>query len=280
MSLAQPRESSPSALPPRTTAHTLSYSKSSQGIPITAALTAYDYPTARLVDEAGIDVITSSGDSLAMAVLGYDNTLPVTVDEMLHHARAVSRAARSAFLVGDMPYGSYHSSIEHATQNAVRFIKEAGMAAIKIEGGANRAALIEHLTSAEIPVVGHIGLTPQSLHRMGGYKVQGKTVSAMKTLLSDALALQTAGAVAIVLEGMPRELAASITRELTIPTIGIGAGPDCDGRDPGLSRPLQPRLLACCKICSRYGGLLGHCCSVMESLPLSRRRLAANLSSR
>ncbi len=144
MSLAQPRESSPSALPPRTTAHTLLLKKQS-GIPITA-LTAYDYPTARLVDEAGIDVILV-GDSLAMAVLGYDNTLPVTVDEMLHHARAVSRAARSAFLVGDMPYGSYHSSIEQATQNAVRFIKEAGMAAIKIEGGANRAALIEHLTS-------------------------------------------------------------------------------------------------------------------------------------
>jgi len=192
-------------------------------------LTAYDYPTARLVDEAGIDVILV-GDSLAMAVLCYDNTLPVTVDEMLHHARAVSRAARSAFLVGDMPYGSYHSSIEQATQNAVRFIKEAGMAAVKIEGGANRADLVEHLTSSEIPVVGHIGLTPQSLHRMGGYRVQGKTVSAMKTLLSDALALQAAGAVAIVLEGMPRELAASITRGLTIPTIGIGAGPDCDGQ--------------------------------------------------
>ena len=186
MSLAQPRESSPSALPPRTTAHTLLLKKQS-GIPITA-LTAYDYPTARLVDEAGIDVILV-GDSLAMAVLGYDNTLPVTVDEMLHHARAVSRAARSAFLVGDMPYGSY-SSIEQATENAVRFIKEAGMAAIKIEGGANRAELIEHLTSSEIPVVGHIGLTPQSLHRMGGYKVQGKTVSAMKTLLADALALR------------------------------------------------------------------------------------------
>ena len=227
MSLAQPWESSPSALPPRTTAHTLQLKKQS-GIPITA-LTAYDYPTARLVDEAGIDVILV-GDSLAMAVLGYDNTLPVTVDEMLHHARAVSRAARSAFLVGDMPYGSYHSSIEQATQNAVRFIKEAGMAAVKIEGGASRAALVEHFTSSEIPVVGHIGLTPQSLHRIGGYKVQGKTVSTMKALLSDALALQAAGAVAIVLEGMPRELAASITRELTIPTIGIGAGPDCDGQ--------------------------------------------------
>jgi len=156
--------------------------------------------------------------------------LPVTVDEMLHHARAVSRATRSAFLVGDMPYGSYHTSLDQATQNALRFIKEAGMAAVKIEGGANRADLVEHLTSSEIPVVGHIGLTPQSLHRMGGYRVQGKTVSAMKTLLSDALALQAAGAVAIVLEGMPRELAASITRGLTIPTIGIGAGPDCDGQ--------------------------------------------------
>jgi 3-methyl-2-oxobutanoate hydroxymethyltransferase len=202
--------------------------KKESGIPITA-LTAYDYPTARLVDEAGIDVILV-GDSLGMAVLGYENTLPVTEDEMLHHARAVSRAARSAFLVGDMPYGSYHSSIEQATQNALRFIKEAGMAAVKIEGGANRAAVVEHLTSSEIPVVGHIGLTPQSLHRTSGYRVQGKTVSAIKALLADALALQAAGAVTIVLEGMPREVAASITRELTIPTIGIGAGPDCDGQ--------------------------------------------------
>ncbi len=181
------------------------------------------------MDEAGIDVILV-GDSLGMAVLGYQNTLPVTMEEMLHHARAVSRAAQSAFLVGDMPYGSYHSSIATATENALRFIKEAGMAAVKIEGGSHRAVLVEQLTLAEIPVVGHIGLTPQSVHRMGGYKVQGRSASAMETLISDAIALQGAGAVALVLEGMPRELAAQITKELSIPTIGIGAGPDCDGQ--------------------------------------------------
>jgi 3-methyl-2-oxobutanoate hydroxymethyltransferase len=227
MSLTQPQNLSSPGFAPKTTANTLILKKQS-GQPITA-LTAYDFSTARLIDEAGIDVILV-GDSLGMAVLGYENTLPVTMEEMLHHARAVGRAARSAFLIGDMPYGSYHSSIEQATENALRFIKEAGMAAVKIEGGANHAPLVEHLTSAEIPVVGHIGLTPQSLHRMGGYKVQGKSAASRKTLLSDALALQAAGAVALVLEGIPRELAASITRELAIPTIGIGAGPDCDGQ--------------------------------------------------
>ncbi len=196
--------------------------------PITA-LTAYDYPTARLVDEAGIDMILV-GDSLGMAVLGYESTLPVTVEEMLHHSRAVSRAARSAFLVADMPFGSYHSSRSHAMENAIRFVKEAGMAAVKIEGGSARAELVEQMTRAEIPVVGHIGLTPQSLHRMGGYRVQGTSLPAMETLLADAITLQAAGAVALVLEGIPRELAARITRQLDIPTIGIGAGPNCDGQ--------------------------------------------------
>ena len=224
MSLTQSSAGSPS-LRPKTTAATLLLKKQSRQ-PITA-LTAYDFPTARLVDEAGIDVILV-GDSLGMAVLGYQNTLPVTMEEMLHHARAVSRAAQSAFLVADMPYGSDHSPI--ATENALRFIKEAGMAAVKIEGGSHRAVLVEQLTLAEIPVVGHIGLTPQSLHRMGGYKVQGRSASAMEVLISDAIALQGAGAVALVLEGMPRELAAQITKELSIPTIGIGAGPDCDGQ--------------------------------------------------
>ncbi|WP_260705232.1 3-methyl-2-oxobutanoate hydroxymethyltransferase [Edaphobacter flagellatus] len=226
MSLTQP-QNPPSGTAPKITASSLLLKKQS-GQPITA-LTAYDYSTARFIDEAGIDVILV-GDSLGMTVLGYENTLPVTMEEMLHHAHAVGRGARSAFLVGDMPYGSYHASISRATENALRFIKEAGMAAIKIEGGASRASLVEHLTSSEVAVVGHIGLTPQSLHRMGGYKVQGISAVSMETLLSDALSLEAAGAVALVLEGMPRELAARITRVLKIPTIGIGAGPDCDGQ--------------------------------------------------
>jgi 3-methyl-2-oxobutanoate hydroxymethyltransferase len=202
--------------------------KKRSGQPITA-LTAYDYGTARLVDEAGIDIILV-GDSLGMVVLGYESTLPVTMEEMLHHARPVARAARSAFLVADMPFGSYHASIDQAIQNATRFIKEAGMAAVKIEGGAARAELVQQLTRAEIPVLAHIGLTPQSLHRMGGYRVQGTSLEAMDTLLHDALALEAAGAIALVLEGMPRELAARITQSISIPTIGIGAGPDCDGQ--------------------------------------------------
>src|SRR5215470_1403850 len=202
--------------------------KKQSGRPITA-LTAYDYATARLVDEAGIDLILV-GDSLAQVVLGYDTTLPVTVDEMLHHTRAVRRAVKRAIVTADMPYGSYHVSVEESIKNATRFVKEAGAEAVKIEGGANRVELVERLTDAEIPVIGHLGLTPQSVHRMGGYKVQGKTMAAVDGLLKDALALEDAGAAAIVLEGMPREVAQHITHKLNIPTIGIGAGPDCDGQ--------------------------------------------------
>jgi 3-methyl-2-oxobutanoate hydroxymethyltransferase len=198
------------------------------GRPITA-LTAYDYPTARLVDEAGLDMILV-GDSLAMVVLGYDSTLPVTVDEMLHHTRAVRRAVKRAIVVADMPYGSYHVSVAEGVANGARFLKEAGAEAVKIEGGARRCELVERLTDAEIPVVGHLGLTPQAVHRMGGYKVQGKTHAAAEELARDARMLEAAGAVAIVLEGMPREVAAQITSQLRIPTIGIGAGPDCDGQ--------------------------------------------------
>ncbi len=197
-------------------------------IPITA-LTAYDYVTARLVDEAGIDVLLV-GDSLGMAVLGYDSTLPVTMEEMLHHTRAVRRAVKSALLVADMPYGSYHLGTEDAVRNAMRLVKEAGAEAVKIEGGSERVHLVTAMTSAEISVVGHIGLTPQSVHRMGGYKVQGRTLAAIETLCEDALLLQQAGAIAIVLEGVPREVAARITASLDIPTIGIGAGPECDGQ--------------------------------------------------
>ena len=202
--------------------------KKQAGHPI-VALTAYDYAIARLVDEAGVDLILV-GDSLAQVVLGYDSTLPVTVDEMLHHTRAVRRAVRRAIVAADMPWGSYHLGVEHGLANAIRFIKEAGAQAVKIEGGAARAELVERLTSAEIPVIGHLGLTPQSVHRMGGYKVQGKTPAAIGALLHDAHTLEAAGAAALVLEGMPRETAARITAEVGIPTIGIGAGPDCNGQ--------------------------------------------------
>lgn len=192
-------------------------------------LTAYDYASARLLDDAGIDMILV-GDSLAMVMLGYENTLPVTMQEMVHHTRAVRRGVKHAFLVADMPFASYHVGARDALRNAARFIKEAGAEAVKIEGGEKRARLVERMVEAEIPVVGHIGLTPQSLHSMGGYKVQGKTLKAIEQLMHDALALERAGACCIVLEGMPREVAGMITRELEIPTIGIGAGPECDGQ--------------------------------------------------
>jgi 3-methyl-2-oxobutanoate hydroxymethyltransferase len=193
------------------------------------ALTAYDTPTARIVDQAGADVILV-GDSLAMVVLGYETTLPVTIEEMLHHTRAVRRGVRRALLVSDMPFGSYHIDIADSLRHAVRFIKEGGAEAVKVEGGERRMELIARLVEAEIPVMGHIGLTPQSFHAFGGFRVQGKTLEAAEQLFRDARAVEAAGAFSIVLESMPRELAAQITRELRIPTIGIGAGPDCDGQ--------------------------------------------------
>ena len=204
------------------------YDKKSKHDPITC-LTAYDYATARLVDEAGIDMILV-GDSLAQAMLGYENTLPVTMDEMMHHTRAVRRAVKHAFLVADMPYASYHVGLRETLRNAARFIKEGGAEAVKLEGGESRSPLIHRLQDAEIPVVGHIGLTPQSVHRMGGYKVQGKSIRDVEQLMRDATALDRAGVVALVLEGIPREVAAMITAEVEAPTIGIGAGPDCDGQ--------------------------------------------------
>ncbi len=192
-------------------------------------LTAYDFPTARLLDEAGVDVVLV-GDSVGMVVLGHENTLPVTMEEMLHHTRAARRGVRRALLVADMPYGSYHIEPAESVRHAVRFIKEAGAEAVKIEGGERRVELIARLVEAEIPVMGHVGLTPQSLHALGGFRVQGKTAQAAEQVLRDAHAVEAAGAFSIVLESMPRELAAQITRELRIPTIGIGAGPDCDGQ--------------------------------------------------
>lgn len=192
-------------------------------------LTAYDFPTARLLDEAGVDIILV-GDSLGMVVLGYENTVPVTLDEMLHHTRAVRRGVRHALLVADMPYGTYHTGANDAIANALRLVKEGGAEAVKLEGGERRLEIISRLVEAEIPVMGHVGLTPQSVNAFGGFRVQGRTPEAADHLLRDARAVEAAGAFSIVLESVPRELAAAITRELHIPTIGIGAGPDCDGQ--------------------------------------------------
>ncbi len=202
--------------------------KKLQHDPITC-LTAYDYPTARLVDEAGIEMVLV-GDSLAMTMLGYENTLSVTMDEMLHHVRAARRGVKYALLIADMPFGSYQVDSKDAVQNAVRFVKEGGAEAVKIEGGEKRVDTIRRVIDAEIPVVGHIGLLPQSVNVMGGYKVQGKTLNALEQLLRDAVALDRAGVACMVLEGIPREVAAMITAEVETPTIGIGAGPDCDGQ--------------------------------------------------
>jgi 3-methyl-2-oxobutanoate hydroxymethyltransferase len=194
-----------------------------------SCLTAYDYPTAKLLDDAGVDVLLV-GDSLGMAVLGYDSTLPVTLEEILHHTRAVRRGTRRALLVADMPYGSFHVSAEETIRNAVRLVKEGSAEAVKVEGGERRIELIAKLVEAEIPVMGHIGLTPQSFNSLGGFQVQGKTTDAARQVERDARAVEAAGAFSVVLESMPRELAAHITENLRIPTIGIGAGPDCDGQ--------------------------------------------------
>jgi len=196
--------------------------------PITC-LTAYDYSTARLVDEAGVEVVLV-GDSLAQTMLGYENTLSVTMDEMLHHVKAVRRGVKNALLVADMPYGSYQIDSKTALSNAARFVKEGGAEMVKVEGGEKRADLIRQLVDAEIPVAGHIGLTPQSVNIMGGYKVQGKSLSGIEQLMRDAAALERAGVACLFLEGIPREVAAMITAEIAAPTIGIGAGPECDGQ--------------------------------------------------
>ena len=193
------------------------------------SLTAYDYPTARLLDQAGVHVLLV-GDSVSMVVAGRPNTLEASVDEMVYHTRSVRRGVERALLVADLPYGSYHVSEDDAIRNALRLIREGGAEAVKLEGGRKQAPLVERLVQADIPVMGHIGLTPQAIHLLGGYRVQGKTPEAGEHLLDDARALAAAGAFAIVLEGMPREVAAWITREVPLPTIGIGAGPDCDAQ--------------------------------------------------
>ncbi len=219
--------------------------------PITC-LTAYDYPTARLVDEAGIEMILV-GDSLAQAILGYENTLSVTMDEMLHHTKAVRRGVKRALLLADMPYGSYHLDPQTALANATRFVKEGGAEVVKIEGGEKRADLIRRIIDAEIPVYGHIGLTPQSVNVMGGYKVQGKTLSDVEQLMRDAVALDRAGVCCLVLEGIPREVAAMITAEVNTPTIGIGAGPECDGQVLVFHDLLNLTFTPPAKFVRRYG---------------------------
>jgi len=192
-------------------------------------LTAYDFPFAQIADEAGVDAILV-GDSLAMVVQGMENTIAVTMDEMIYHTKMVSRASKRAMVIADMPYLSYQISVEEALRNAGRFLKEAAAQAVKLEGGREVADRVSALTAAEIPVMAHIGLTPQALHRMGGYKVQGKTEDAAKRLIEDAKILEDAGAFSITLEAIPAELARRITSEISIPTIGIGAGPGCDGQ--------------------------------------------------
>ncbi len=194
-----------------------------------AMLTAYDYTTAKIVDEAGIPLILV-GDSLGMVVLGYDSTIPVTMEEMLHHTRAVARGARRAMVIGDMPFMSYHISTEEALRNAARFIQEGGAQAVKLEGGVNVVDKVRSIVNCGIPVMGHIGLTPQSIHQLGGFRVQGKTPEAAKRMLEDAQALEEAGAFAIVLETVPIQLASLISQRIGIPTIGIGAGAGCDGQ--------------------------------------------------
>jgi 3-methyl-2-oxobutanoate hydroxymethyltransferase len=199
--------------------------------PKIVCLTAYDFPTARILDEAGVDVVLV-GDSLGMVVLGYENTVPVTMEEMLHHARAVSRAVKRALVVGDMPYFSFHLSAEETIRNASRFLKEAGTAAVKIEGASKkRLRLVEAMVEAEIPVMGHVGLTPQSIHSLGRYMVKGaESAEEARKIIAGARDLEKAGAFSVVLESVPMEIARIVTEEIGIPTIGIGAGPACDGQ--------------------------------------------------
>jgi len=192
-------------------------------------LTAYDYPTAKIIDEAGIPIILV-GDSLGMVVLGYDSTIPVTMDDMIHHTKAVARGTKQALVVADMPFMTYHASLGEAMHNAARFIQEAGAQAVKLEGGEFMAETIHKIVSCGIPVMGHLGLTPQSIHQLGGYKLQGKTTAAAERLLKDAIALEQAGAFAVVLEVVPAPLAKLISQKISVPTIGIGAGPYCDGQ--------------------------------------------------
>jgi 3-methyl-2-oxobutanoate hydroxymethyltransferase len=211
----------------KVTTHTLRLKK--QRREVITMLTAYDYPTALAIDRAGIDSILV-GDSLGMVVLGYENTLPVTMEDMLHHCKAVARGASAALLIGDMPFMSYQVSTKKAVRNAGRFLQEAGMDAVKLEGGRERLEDIRAIVGAGIPVMGHLGLTPQSVHQIGGFRAQGKTAQAARRLYDDAILLQEAGCFSLVLEAVPGKLATFISQRLEIPTIGIGAGAGCDGQ--------------------------------------------------
>jgi 3-methyl-2-oxobutanoate hydroxymethyltransferase len=216
----------PAVCGPRVTPSLIRSKKGKQRITF---VTAYDFPTAKLADEAGFDMILA-GDTLAEVVLGYETTLPVTFEAMLHHTSAARRAIKRALLVADLPYGSYQVSEEEALRCALRFVKESGAQAVKLEGGRNRTPLIRRMLDAEIPTMGHLGLTPQSVHRMGGYKIQGRVAPEIDKLFADAVALDKAGVFAMVVEAIPREVAKLISEEVSVPTIGIGAGPDCDGQ--------------------------------------------------
>jgi len=254
--------STPPAARPRVTPPSLR-AKKARGEPVTM-VTAYDYPSALAADRADLDAILV-GDSLGMVVLGYDDTLRVTMEEMLHHARAVARARPRALLVGDMPFLSYQTSVADAMRNAGRFLADGGMDAVKLEGGAERAATVHALVDAGIPVMGHIGLTPQSIRALGGYRAQGGTAAAARRLLEDALSLEEAGCFATVLEAVPDRVAALITKSLSIPAIGIGAGAGCDGQVlvfhdvVGLQDSLAPRFV------KRYAGLLEEAQRALEA---------------
>ncbi len=253
--------------------------KKAQHEPITC-LTAYDYSSARLVDEAGIDMVLV-GDSLAQTMLGHENTLSLTMDEMLHHVKAARRGVRDALLIADMPYGSFHVDAKEAVRNATRFVKEGGAEIVKLEGGEKRADLIRQIIDAEIPVAGHIGLTPQSVNRMGGFKVQGKSLSEIEQLMRDATALDRAGVACIFLEGIPREVADMITSEVSAPTIGIGAGPGCDGQVLVIHDILNLTFGAPAKFVRRYGDVaaeITHAAQAYRADVLSRKYPADNES--
>jgi 3-methyl-2-oxobutanoate hydroxymethyltransferase len=227
-------------------------------------LTAYDYVTARMVDEAGVPLILV-GDSLGMVMLGYESTIPVTMDEMIHHTKAVVRGAKKALVVGDMPFMTYHISVSDALHNAARFIQEAGAQAVKLEGGEVVAEKVRRLVECGIPVMGHIGLTPQSIHQLGGFKVRGKGLEEARKLVNDARILEEAGAFAIVLECTPAPLSRLITERLGIPTIGIGAGPDCDGQVQVISDLLGLYTDFVPKHAKQYARLAGEIKSAVSS---------------
>ena len=227
-------------------------------------LTAYDYVTAQMIDEAGIPLILV-GDSLGMVMLGYESTIPVTIDEMIHHTKAVVRGARKALVVGDMPFMTYHMSLSDALHNAARFIQEAGAQAVKLEGGEVVADTVRRLVGCGIPVMGHIGLTPQSIHQLGGFKVRGKGLEEARKLLNDAHVLEESGAFAVVLECTPSPLSRLITQELSIPTIGIGAGPDCDGQVQVISDLLGLYTDFVPKHAKRYARLAGEIKAAVSS---------------